>query len=121
MRDCRRGYLQNLFISTATCLMRPIEGLKQSHFIINLYFSRAINVNHFYTVKNSHYFCSKYPPKAFFKVSFSKFSWGRSPNPTQRDGVTPSHTHSSFGASRLKVPLQATSTLPFSNSSWSTD
>ena len=32
MRDCRRGYLQNLFISTATCLMRPIEGLKQSHF-----------------------------------------------------------------------------------------
>ena len=32
MRDCRRGYLQNLLISTATCLMRPIEGLKQSHF-----------------------------------------------------------------------------------------
>ena len=32
MRDCRKGYLQNLFISTATCLMRPIEGLKQSHF-----------------------------------------------------------------------------------------
>ena len=24
MRDCRRGYLQNLLISTATCLMRPI-------------------------------------------------------------------------------------------------
>ena len=32
MRDCCRGYLQNLFIRTETCLMRPIEGLKQSHF-----------------------------------------------------------------------------------------
>ena len=38
MRDCRRGYLQNLFISTATCLMRPIEGLKQSHFHNKLVF-----------------------------------------------------------------------------------
>ena len=49
----------------------------------------AINVNHFYTVKNAHYFCPKYPPKAFFKVYFSKFSWGRSPNPPSRRGSPP--------------------------------
>ena len=71
----------------------------------------------------THYFCSKYPPKAFFKVYFSKFSLGRSPKPPpplQWEGVTPSHNLPFLSASRLKVPLQATSTLPFSNSSWST-
>ena len=44
MRDCRRGYLQNLFISTATCLMRPIEALKQSHFHIKLVFQKKIYI-----------------------------------------------------------------------------
>ena len=62
MRDCRRGYLQNLFISTATCLMRPIEGLKQSHFHNKFVFQLSLLHR-----KNAHYFCSKYPPKAFFK------------------------------------------------------
>ena len=51
MKDCRRGYLQNLSISTATCLMIPIEGVET----VNLHFSKAINFNHFYTEKNAHY------------------------------------------------------------------
>ena len=84
------------------------SGLLSQHFWIKLYFSY-----HFYTEKNAHYFCSKYPPKAFFKVYFQKFLGGGPPNPPCGRGSPPTTPTPVSPLRALKCPYRPLAPCPF--------
>ena len=111
MRECRRGYLQNLFISTATCLMRPIEGLKQSHFHNKLYISVIT-----FTQKKMHIISAQNTNQRPSLRSIFKNFLRRPHKPPLWEGVTPSPPPTPTPVSALrasKCPYRPLAPCPF--------